>query len=326
MRIILTLFITLLAGCSTKPLHQLPIVSVESTTDSAAPNQKTNVTTFYDYQIATPSGDIFPLTDLPDNLINADIILIGEWHTHSAIHRFQTDILKQFITHNIPTTLSMEQFSRDAQITVDQYLTGEIGEQPFMKQAHAWPNYESDYRPLIEYAKANQLDVIAANAPKPVVQCIGRMGLGYLETLAPQERRYIAKTVDNSASQYKNKFMASLHHGTPDQTEKQFSAQMSWDETMAESMVDYLKLNPENKIIHIAGKFHTEGSLGTAASIKKRNPKLKVIVITPVTELRSDSLDYQLLVLDPPARFIQSENRMKAYQALSQRNSTLDCN
>ena len=35
-----------------------------------------------------------------------------------------------------------------------------------------------------------------------------------------------------------------MHHGKPEQTEKQFAAQVTWDETMAESIVNYLTATP----------------------------------------------------------------------------------
>ncbi|NOH84961.1 hypothetical protein F0249_14210 [Vibrio sp. 03-59-1] len=324
MRIIFVFLTTLLTGCSVASIFTPQSENVShSASITAVQNQQ--VHTFYDYQLTTPTGQILSISALPERITDADVILIGEWHTHSAIHRFQTDLLKQLNTQKANITLSMEQFSRDSQPVLNQYLAGEIGEQPFTKQANAWPNYESDYRPLIEYAKSNQLDVIAANAPKAIVQCIGRTGLEYLETLPVQQRRDIAETVDNSASEYKEKFMASLHHGTPEQTEKQYSAQISWDETMAESITNYLSQNPGKQVMHIAGKFHTEGGLGTATSILNRNPALNVVVITPVTQLQPSSPDYQLLVLDPPTRFVKPENRMEAYKALSQRNKDLKC-
>ena len=287
--------------------------------------QTDTVSTFYDYQFASPQGETLSLNALPEQLIDADVVLIGEWHTHSAIHRFQTDFLKARRNATSNIALSMEQFTREHQDTLNQYLNGEIGEQVLISKAAAWPNYESDYRALVEFAKANDLDVIAANAPKPFVQCIGRKGLPYLEQLSSEQRDWVATEVNNGDSPYKEKFMASMHHGTPEQTEQQFAAQVTWDETMAESIVDYLASNPNKQVIHVAGKFHTEGGLGTAASILRRNPDLKVAVISPVAEFSSDTTDYQLKVLSPPARFVQKENRMKAYKHLSKRGADLKC-
>ncbi|CAK2030157.1 putative Ferric uptake regulator, CjrA [Vibrio crassostreae] len=316
-RIILIGLATLLTACANQPSN--------STSQQVTNTQTETVSTFYDYQFASPQGETLSLNALPEQLIDADVVLIGEWHTHSAIHRFQTDFLKARHNATSNIALSMEQFTREHQDTLNQYLNGEIGEQVLISKAAAWPNYESDYRALVEFAKANDLDVIAANAPKPFVQCIGRKGLPYLEQLSSEQRDWVATEVNNGDSPYKEKFMASMHHGTPEQTEKQFAAQVTWDETMAESIVDYLASNPNKQVIHVAGKFHTEGGLGTAASILRRNPDLKIAIISPVEEISSDSSDYQLEVLSPPARFVQKENRMKAYKHLSKRSASLEC-
>ncbi|EPN8223726.1 ChaN family lipoprotein [Vibrio alginolyticus] len=306
------LFAGLLTGCSSYTHTNSHATSAE-------------VTSFYDYQLYTPSGEHIALSKLPIELQQADVILIGEWHTHAGVHRFQTDMLKQLTSYDRSFALSMEQFTRDKQPVVDAYLRGEIGEQYLMKQANAWPNYESDYRPLVEFAKQKNLPVIAANAPKSIVRCIGRQGLDYINKLDDDQRMFIAQAINTGNSPYKEKFMASMHHGKPEQTEKQFAAQVTWDETMAESIVSYLDDNPGAQIVHVAGKFHTEQGLGTAASILSRNPSLKVVVISPTDNVLSDNTDYQLEVLAPPVRYVQDAHRMAAYQHLTKRNNDLQC-
>ncbi|NOH79417.1 hypothetical protein F0231_06640 [Vibrio sp. RE86] len=290
-------------------------------------NPESAVSTYYDYQLYSPSQQTLSLDSLPKTLLDADVILVGEWHTHAGIHRFQTNLIEQ-LKESREVAVSMEQFSRDKQAVVDNYLSGKIGEQVLIKDSNAWPNYESDYRPLVELAKANDLNVIAANAPKPFVRCIGRKGLSYLNKLNDEQRSYLAQSIDTSNSAYKEKFMASMHHGKPEQTEKQYAAQVSWDETMAESITLYLDQNTTHQVVHIAGKFHTEQGLGTKASILKRNPNLNVVVITPtnsITEQDNQNQDYLLHVLAPPVRYVQMENRMAAYKHLSKRNDSLDC-
>lgn len=305
MRVIAALSLTLsLIGCASTP---------------------SDISTFYDYQLATPKGERISIQNLPADIENADVILIGEWHTHAGIHRFQTDLLKQMVENGHPMALSMEQFARDAQPVLDEYLAGEIGEQYLIQKANAWPNYESDYRPLVEFAKSQQLPIIAANAPKPIVRCIGRVGIDYMERLTPDQRQWIAAEINTQDSPYKSTFMASMHHGNPAQNENQFAAQVTWDETMAESIVRYLKTNPERKVLHIAGMFHTQQGLGTAASILRRNPNLKVVIITPVGDITTQSDDYQLQVLTPPVRYVQKAHQAEAIKALKNRNTDLVC-
>ncbi len=291
MRIIAALFLFFsLIGCSSTP---------------------SKISTFYDYQLASPTGELLSIQNLPADLENADVILIGEWHTHAGIHRFQTDLLQQMTDNRHPMALSMEQFTRDVQPLLDDYLAGKIGEQYLIQKGNAWPNYESDYRPLVELAKSQQLPIIAANAPKPIVRCIGRVGMDYIDRLTPEQRQWIAAEINTQDSAYKNTFMASMHHGNPAQNEKQYAAQMTWDETMAESIVRYLAANPERKVLHIAGMFHTQQGLGTAASILRRNPSLKVVVITPVGDITNQSSDYQLQVLTPQSAMCKKHIKQK---------------
>jgi uncharacterized iron-regulated protein len=296
-----------------------------SSTPTISQSRSPEVVTFYDYKLYSPSGDPVSLTTLTPELQQADVILIGEWHTHAGIHRFQTDMLKQLASGQRLVALSMEQITRDKQNVLDEYLSGQIGEQYFIQQSKAWPNYESDYRPLIEFAKRSEMPVIAANAPKKIVRCIGRQGIDYLNKLDIKERSFVAETINTGDSLYKEKFMASMHHGKPEQTEKQYAAQMTWDETMAESVVNFLEKYQGALVVHVAGKFHTEGGLGTATSILSRNPNLKVVVITPNSEITSDSTDYQLEVLAPPVRYVQESNRIQAFQHIATRNTDLEC-
>ena len=303
---------TLLTGC------------ISTTATTSAPISA-DVSSFYDYQLHSPSGSPVTITHLTSDLRQADVLLIGEWHTHAGIHRFQTDMLKQLSKGQRPVALSMEQITRDKQNVLDEYLSGQIGEQFFIQQSNAWPNYESDYRPLIEFAKRADIAVIAANAPKKIVRCIGRQGIDYLNKLDSKERRFVAETINTNDSLYKEKFMASMHHGESAQTEKQYAAQITWDETMAESIVNYLDKHQGSQVVHVAGNFHIEGGLGTATSILNRNPNLKVVIITPTPEITSDSTDYQLEVLAPPIRYVQDSNRMQAFSHLIMRNTDLEC-
>lgn len=287
------------------------------------------VKTYFDYQLTSPKGDALSLSAFVEATQNADVVLIGEWHTHTGIHRFQTELLRAMSVNNNALALSMEQFSRDKQFVVNEYLAGDIGEKTLIKAGNAWPNYTSDYRPLVELAKSQEIDIIAANAPKRFVRCIAKEGIGYVDTLPADEREWLAQDISTQSTPYKIQFMASMHHGDESKNENMFASQVTWDETMAESIVNYLAgAEKGTQVMHIAGKFHTENGLGTAASILARNPKLNVVIVTPVAagrEEKQKSNDYLLEVLSPPKAFVKKENMMASYKALGNRNKDLVC-
>mgnify|MGYP003852877739 FL=1 len=265
---------------------------------------------------AKPVGSV----SLEQTLLNADVVLVGEWHTHPGVHLFQAELFAQLSKSNKHTALSLEQFSRADQLTLNQYVKGEIGEQYLIDNTQAWPNYKSDYRALVELAKMNNSDVIAANAPKNIVTCIGRQGISYLNKLDDEQRRYIAATIDTSPSDYKQRFMASMHHGSVSQNENYYAAQVTWDETMAESIVNYLNNHKDAQVMHIAGDFHVKNGEGIARVIKRLAPELNVVWISPVTSVQANQSGYQLQVNPLPPRYVQKEHQQAAFKALGKRS------
>lgn len=297
-------------------------------TTPSAPVEQAPPDTFYDYTIRSPQGASLTEQQLAEALSDADIVLVGEWHSHPGTHLLQTRLLAAMYANRPDLALSMEQFTRDKQSVVNQYLNGEIGEQTLIQQGNAWPNYESDYRPLIEFAREHHLDVIASNAPKSIVRCVGRYGPDYLNRLPASERQWVAQSLTLENDRYKEKFTASMHHGDQAQTERQFAAQTAWDDTMAESMVDYLQTHPGHQILHVAGRFHTAEGLGTASRIAARHPGLKVVMVTPVTQdspVAEGSPDFQVEVHPMPQRYVQEANMKAAFSNLKQRSSQLTC-
>ncbi|AJR07765.1 hypothetical protein C9J03_21270 [Photobacterium gaetbulicola] len=284
--------------------------------------------TMYDSTIQSPQGQPMTLDQLAEALQAADIVLVGEWHGHPGAHLMQARLFAALYQHNPNMALSMEQFTRDKQHVVNQYLNNEIGEKTLIKEGKAWPNYSSDYRPLVEFAKMNQLDVIAANAPKSIVRCIGQQGEGYLALLPAMERRWVAEQLTLGSDAYHDKFNASMHHGDEEKTKRQFAAQTAWDDTMAESMVDYLALHPGKQIIHVAGRFHVAEGLGTASRITARNPDLNVMMVTPVTKntgVAEGSPDYTFEVMPLPAAYVDQDKMAAAMAAIYSRNKGLEC-
>lgn len=307
---------SLLIGCASPPSANNTLASTST------------ATTMYDYTIASPQGEPLSVVQLAQALRDADIILVGEWHSHPAAHLLQAQLLAAMYQQNPKITLSMEQFTRDNQLILNDYLAGNIGEKTLVKEANAWPNYDSDYRPLVEFAKQNNVDVIAANAPKSIVRCVGRQGPEYLNKLPPNERLWAARSLTLATDAYQQTFIASMHHGDEAQTKRQFAAQTTWDDTMAESMVDYLKQHPQQQIIHVAGRFHTAEGLGTASRIQARNPKLKIMMVTPISNqvtLHANAPDFTVKMQPLPQRYVQKDKMMAAMTAMGKRNSDLKC-
>jgi uncharacterized iron-regulated protein len=320
--------------------------------------------------VAGPPGDLPPLTDLtayalvdPNSgtpvsvadaahaLAEADVVFLGENHRHPGNHHAQMDIYRALQEINGPrgvdVALSLEQFERDVQPVVDRYLAGEIGEATLRDEGRAWDNYPVSYRPLVEYAKARGLPVIAAEAPNMVVRCVGRQGPEFLDTMPTEKRSWAAAKLHLGDSAYRDRFIAfaggSASHGEPagedDEVSaavlRSYAAQVTRDDTMAESIVMHLNANPGHQVVHLNGSFHSAGFLGTAERVILRNPNLKIAVVHPIEvddpaapgfadSDRSEGT-FLLLIAPVPEAYATPEEERAAIMEQMKFRSSVDC-
>ncbi len=247
------------------------------------------------------------VAEAADILKDYDVIFLGEAHEHPGNHLAQMELFRAIYNRAPNLALSMEQFERDTQPALDNYLAGKIGENPFTRETRAWSNYTTSYRPLIEFAKEHKLPVIAANAPGSAVRCIGMEGEAFLARMKPEQRGWVAAELHTGEGAYRDKFLgfvgSDAGHGgdgkddtgkprkaPSEQALKSFAAQVSRDDTMAESIAQHLAKNPGRKVIHTNGSFHSASFLGTVERLQMRMPNLKIAVVNPEPVSKPDDL------------------------------------
>ena len=297
---------------------------------------------FYDTAfVLTNAGNTAPhvvsLAELADGLLAYDVVFYGESHAHSGVHLQQMKLLRALYERDAHWVLSFEQFERDVQSVVDDYLAGRIGETALIDKGRAWNNYTTSYRPLLLFAKQHHLPVIAAEAPRWTIACVGQWGTGILAQFTPLERSWVAADLHVTPGAYRDEFMqflgGSAAHGgggpatTPEaaaRAERSFAAQATRDDTMAESIERALRTHPGYKLLHLTGSFHSEGFLGTVERLRLRDPTLKIAVIDPVevpdpsapafTSDRARSATVLQLIYPNPDDFVEGED-MSAWTA-----------
>jgi hypothetical protein len=112
----------------------------------------------------------------------------------------------------------MEFFEADTQAALDAYLTGRIDEPAFLEQARQSPAYARSHRPLIELSRAAHLPVIAANAPRRLVQAYRKSGLAYEEYRAgvdAEQRRWLPLCSEYLEGPYRERFAAVIRSHVP---------------------------------------------------------------------------------------------------------------
>ncbi|MHC4945984.1 MAG: ChaN family lipoprotein [Planctomycetota bacterium] len=125
------------------------------------------------------------------HLADAEVIFLGEQHNDPVAHWLEKEIFAALHRAEGQVALSLEMFERDVQAILDGYLKGIYKERHFLDASRPWPRYAADYRPMVEYARTNNLPVIAANAPRRIVNLVSRQGSEILETLPEEEKRWL---------------------------------------------------------------------------------------------------------------------------------------
>lgn len=249
--------------------------------------------------IASKNGKEITLERLTKELGKYDVIFFGEYHDNATIHDLQSRILPLMYAANPRLILSFEMFERDVQADLNSYLGDCIDEDEFLERSRPWPNYPTDYRSLVEFAKAHDLPAIAANIPRRLAGLVARNGIDALRGLSNDDQVLMAVSVSAPEGAYKDKFIATMqangmhgNGGDNEMYERLFFAQCMKDDTMAESIAQYREVYPKHKIIHFNGDFHSREFLGTVERLKSRMPKTKIAVISP--QFASDPLPKKL--------------------------------
>ncbi|MDX1420761.1 MAG: ChaN family lipoprotein, partial [Rubricoccaceae bacterium] len=247
------------------------------------------------YAVYAADGTRTDLGAVVDAMARADVVFLGERHNDPTAHALQRRLLEEAHRRygaERPVALGLEMFERDVQLVLDEYLAGLVREQDFLAAARPWGTYAEDYRPLVEYAKAHGLAVIAANAPARYVSRVGREGLSGLDALPEPARAFlpprpVAPPSDALAARFEEEMaeMAAVHGSSPDGL---LAAQNLRDATMAFSLAEHLARHPGALVVHLNGAFHSRDGLGIPEHLVRYAPGVRPLVVT----LRpSDDLD-----------------------------------
>jgi uncharacterized iron-regulated protein len=250
-------------------------------------------------QLTTTSQEIL------QNLARARVVYLGETHDSIADHQAQLKIIKELYRQNGKVAIGLEMFQRPFQSALDQYLAGKITETELIAQTQydqRWGFPWEYYAPILRFAKANKLPVIALNTPTEVTRKVARTGL---ESLTIEEKKHIPPIAEIHTDNAKYRQMlleiyqqhAAGGHGSSANFERFFLTQILWDETMAESIAQFVTKSPDYQVIVLAGKGHIVYGYGIPSRVARRlnNSKLiqQTVIFFSATDLLSPT-DYQI--------------------------------
>jgi uncharacterized iron-regulated protein len=236
------------------------------------------------YSLFNKSGKDIKYEKMLKEAEDADIVLFGESHDNPISHWLQLELTKDlYDLKKDKLVLGAEMFESDNQVILDEYLGDKISQSSFESEARIWPNYKTDYKPLVEFAKKNKLNFVASNVPRRYAALVNKKGFEGLEELSDEAKAFLPPLpvkYDAELNCYKSMMeMEGMgSHVTPNFPK----AQAIKDATMAHFILK--NWSPGQLLIHYHGSYHSENYESIYWYLKQENPDLKIVTIHTVSQ------------------------------------------
>ncbi|PHK36487.1 iron-regulated protein [Nostoc linckia z16] len=253
------------------------------------------------YEFYTSNGKKADYGDVLKAAAGVDVVFFGELHDNSVVHWLQLELTKD-VAQKKPLVLGAEMIEADNQQVLDRYLAGEITQKALDTLARLWPNYKTDYKPLVDLAKQKQFRFIATNIPRMYASAVYKNGFEALEALPVEQKQFIAPlpiAYDANLPGYKAMLAMAGGHGGDNLPKAQAvkDATMAWFISKA--------FTPGSIFVHYNGSYHSDNNEGIIWYLRRLQPNLKIMAIAAVqqpdiTSLKPESKDKgtYILVID----------------------------
>jgi uncharacterized iron-regulated protein len=246
------------------------------------------------YRIFNSEGKEVKFEKMMKDLAEADVVCFGERHNDPIIHWLQYEVTADlFGVKQQDLVLGAEMYESDNQLIMDEYFTGLISDTKFEAEARLWDNYKTDYKPVLEFARENDLRFVATNIPRRYASLVYSSGFEGLEELSDQAKAYIAPLpvdydpeLPGYKSMLKMSAMGGGHGGTNENLPR---SQAIKDATMAHFILQ--NWSSGKLFIHFNGSYHSDNFEGIVWYLKNSNPDLNIKTITAEYQDALDSLN-----------------------------------
>ena len=243
------------------------------------------------YRLFDAKGKEIEYKEMMKVLKAQDVVFIGEVHNCAIAHWLEYEMVKDLHTaHKDKLTIGLEMLEADNQLMVDEYVGRLISSDRFEEEARLWPNYLTDYAPVVGLGREHGLRVIATNVPRRYANMVKNGGFEALEKLSAEAKKYIAplpidyEPDEEAAGMFGLMMMTSGKHTDPENVAK---AQALKDATMGW----FIAHNMKDKFLHINGNYHSDFKGGIIPYLLRYRPGTKVVTVTSVRQESIHQLD-----------------------------------
>ena len=223
----------------------------------------------------------------------ADIICFGELHNNPIAHWLQLELLHDLTAARGADQLvaGAEMFETHQQPALTAYFAGEMEQEAFEDSLKLWPNYATDYRPVVEFCREKKIPFIATNVPRQYARQVSRQGIDSLQNLPAEELSLLVPLpfpIDYELPGYAAMREMLSGHGGDLNPEFFIAAQAIKDATMAHNI---LKNWQAGKLFyHLNGAYHSDNQEGITWYVRKQAPEANIVTISVVEQEDISSL------------------------------------
>lgn len=216
-----------------------------------------------------------------------EVVLFGEYHNNAICHWLQLELTKD-LAEVKPLVMGAEMFEADNQQAVNRYLADSITQKQLDSTARLWINYETDYKPLLDFAKEKKIKFVATNIPRRYASMVAKKGFEVLETLTPEEKSWMAPLpmpYDANLPGYVQMMKVMGERTSPNMPK----AQATKDATMGYFIAQ--NLQPGTVFLHFNGTYHSDNYDGINWYLKNYQPGVKIMTIAAVEQKEVGKLE-----------------------------------
>jgi len=244
------------------------------------------------YRVFNEKGKSSDYKDILKAASDADIIFFGELHDNALCHWLELELTRDlYDVKKERLVIGAEMFEADNQLLLNEYTGKFIRKKDFEAEAKLWPNYKTDYAPLVDFACGKGIRFVATNIPRRYAAAVNLKGFQALDSINAYQRAMIAPLpikYDSTLNCYAS--IAKAAEGGPGHSMHLGEAQAIKDATMAHFILKNWETG--KSFLHFNGSYHSDDHAGIVWYVQnygKRLPYIpKVITITCVEQ---DTLD-----------------------------------
>ena len=245
------------------------------------------------YIIYNSKGKKVSYKKLQKTALAQEYVFFGEYHDNPISHWLELEMLKALYTqHGTKLQVGFEMFEQDQQMLMNDYMQGIVSDKFFKDSCRLWPNYKTDYQPLVMFAKENKLFCLASNVPRRFASLLFKSGRPALDSLSDLDKAYMSPlnfVIDTTLSQYSALQEMEEHM----EGSHLMEAQAFKDATMSHFIM--LNKKPDNIVYHLNGAYHSDFHQGIVWYIQQAQPEAKIMTISTVSQANISKLDKENL-------------------------------